>query len=202
MLKDMQNKKWIAGAVIVVMLIVGFCLYQRQVAQPVTVQSQQQAETAQGVKVAADNARVELLESQLKEAAKEIAELKNKPSDKVVVTEVKEVLKVVEKEQTAAGADFAILTNPNKPGEAVDLKTIPDNTAINLNQYNVLAYKKIIRGLNVYPDWGEVAQGNFKIQEINADISRKITKDGKYLGISTGYDLKNDEAKLGLRYVF
>ena len=41
------------------------------------------------------------------------------------------------------------------------------------------------------------------LSEINArHVSRRITKDGKYIGVVAGYDFKYDHAKAGLRYSF
>lgn len=63
-------------------------------------------------------------------------------------------------------------------------------------------YKKIIRGINVYPDWGEVAQSKFKLDEISVDWSKRITKDGQYLGVTGGYNFDRAQGKVGLRYSF
>jgi hypothetical protein len=63
-----------------------------------------------------------------------------------------------------------------------------------------LLIKKVIRGVNVYPDWGKAAKGKFKLDEVTADISRGISKDGRYIGLTAGYDFKHDEAKAGIRY--
>ncbi len=195
------------GVVLLVAVVAGWLLWPHfNQPQPVTGESQQQAETPAGVELAADNAHVKLMQEQLNEAAKEIARLKNKPPDKVVVTEVKEVVKVVEKEVEKRGADFGIVTNPASPDKPVDLGEIaqlPEGTTVNLNQYNIFAYKKVIRGVNVMPDWSEtVKKGSPRIQELTYDVSRRITKDGKYLGGVVGYDFKHDEAKAGIRYSF
>jgi hypothetical protein len=69
-----------------------------------------------------------------------------------------------------------------------------------LNQYNVFAYKKVIRGVNVYPKFTGVTPTG--ISEVTYDVSRKISNDGKYIGVAGGYDFKHEEAKLGLRYTF
>ncbi len=189
--------------VVLLVAVAGYFAYQHfNLPQPVTPLSQQQAETPQGVGQAADNAQVKMLESQLAEAAKEIARLKNKPPDKVVVTEVKEVVKVVEKEVEKRGADFGIVTNPGNPDKPVDLNEIaqlPEGTTVNLNQYNVFAYRKVIRGVNVFP---AMDGGKVKIDEVTVDVSRRITKDGKYIGVVAGYDFDHNKAKAGIRYSF
>lgn len=202
------NKYRIAAIIIglaALLAIVFFVWQYTHQPQPVTGESQQQAETQAGLELAAKNAQIEMLQSQLDEAAKQITELKNKPPNTVIKTVPVEVMKTVEVERQKSGADFAIVTDPKQPDKTVDLKDVeklPADTSVTLNQYNVFAYKKVIRGVNVYPDWSETARGKFKIDEVTADISRRITRDGKYLGVSVGYDFEHDKAKAGIRYSF
>jgi hypothetical protein len=193
--------------VVLLVVVAGYFAYQHfNQPEPVTTLSQEQAETPAGVQQAADNAHINMLQSQLDEAAREITQLKNKPPEKVVVTEVKEVIKVVEKEVEKSGADFGIITDPANPDKPVNLNEIaalPEGTTVNLNQYNVYAYRKVIRGISVMPDWSEsIKKGSPRIQEVSYDVSRRITKDGKYIGGVVGYDFKHDEAKAGIRYSF
>lgn len=170
--------------------------------QPITGESQKQAETPAGVELAAKNAHIDMLQSQLEETAKQIADLKNKPPDTIIHTVPVKVIETVEVERKKSGADFAIVTDPKQPDKQVDLKDIerlPADTSVTLNQYNVQAYKKVIHGYNIYPGYDA---GGFKINEITADASRRISKDGKYLGVIAGYDFEHDKAKIGLRYSF
>lgn len=192
--------------VVLLVLVGGYFVYQHfHQSQPVTAESQQQAETPAGVDIAAKNAHITMLQSQLAEAAQQIAKLKNKPPDTVIQTVPVEVIKIVEIEREKSGANLAIVTDPTQPDKQVDLKEVeklPADTAVTLNQYNVFAYKKVIRGVNVYPDLSKLAQGKFKLDEVTADVSQRITKDGKYLGVVAGYDFKYDHAKTGIRYSF
>ncbi|TWH48570.1 hypothetical protein [Sporomusa sp. KB1] len=191
---------------VVLLCVGGWMLYQHyNQPEPVTAESQQQAETPAGVELAAQNAHITMLQSQLQEAANQIAELKNKPPDTIVKTVPVEIEKVVIKEVEKRGANFAIVTDPAQPDKQVNLQevtSLPAETPITLNQYNVFAYKKVIRGVNVYPDWSKAVQGKFKLDEVTADVSRRITKDGKYLGVVAGYDFRHDYGKAGLRYSF
>lgn len=201
------KQKYIVAAVVLLLLGVGgYFLYKHfHPAQVVTGESQQQAETPQGVDIAAHNAEVKMYKDQLEEAAKQIADLKNKPPDTIIKTVPVEVVKTVEKEVQTRGADFAIVTDPAQPDKQVDLKEVeklPETTTVSLNQYNVYAYKKIVRGINVYPDWSAVAEQKPKIKEVSMDISKRVTKDGKYLGLVAGFDFSDDKAKLGLRYSY
>ncbi|WP_371374899.1 hypothetical protein [Sporomusa aerivorans] len=185
--------------VVLLVTVAGWLLYQHyQQPQIVTGESQQQAETPAGVEQASDNARVKMLESQLAEAAAEIADLKNKPPDTIIKTVPVEVVKAIEVERQKSGADFSIVTDPANPDKPVNLDEIaqlPEGTTVNLNQYNVFAYKKVIRGVSVYPNLSAAAQGKFKIDEVTADVSRRITKNGKYIGVTVGYDFEHDKGQ-------
>ncbi len=156
-------------------------------------------------RISRKNAHIAILQGQLEEATKQIAKLKDQEPVIVIKTVPVEVIKVVEKQVSDSGANFGIVTDPKHPGQQVnleDIEKLPDDTSVTLNQYNVFVYKKVIRGLNIYPDWGELTQGNFKLQEIGIEASRRITKDGKYLGAAAAYDVKNKQAKIGLRYAY
>jgi len=191
---------------VLILFVAGWFTWQHfHQPQPVTAESQQQAETAAGVELAAKNVHINMLQSQLDEAAQQIAELKNKPPDTIIKTVPVEVIKTVEVERQKSGADFAIVADPKQPDKQVNLKEIaklPADTSVTLNQYNVFAYKKVIRGVNVYPDLSKAVQGKFKLDEVTADVSRRITKDGKYIGIVAGYDFNHNHAKAGIRYSF
>ncbi|WP_037592205.1 hypothetical protein, partial [Sporomusa ovata] len=79
---------------VVLLLVACWLLYQYfHQPQPVTVESQQLAETPAGVDLAAKNAHIDMLQSQLNEAAQQIAELKNKPPDTIIQTVPVEVIK-------------------------------------------------------------------------------------------------------------
>lgn len=197
------NKYRIAAIIIglAIVMALGYFVWQYfHKPQPVTTESQQQAETPAGVELAAKNAHIKMLQSQLEETAKQIAELKNKPPATIIKTVPVEVIKTVEVERQKSDADFAIVTDPKHPDKKVDFKEVeklPADTTVTLNQYNVHAYKKVIRGVNVYP-----ALDTGKINEVTADVSRRISKSGKYLGVTAGYDFEHDKAKIGLRYSY
>jgi hypothetical protein len=171
--------------------------------QPVTLLSQAQAEAPAGIDLAAHNAKVSMMQDQLDSAAKQIAELKNKPPDTIIKTVPVEVEKVIIREVEKRGADFAIVTDPKNPDKKVDLKEIeklPSDTDITLNQYNVFAYKKVLRDITVYPSFTGITPSG--VDEVSFGVSRKITKDGKYLGIVTGYEFDDKKVKVGLRVTF
>jgi hypothetical protein len=199
------KKKLIIAAIAIALLgIGGYFIWQHfHQPQPVTAESQVQAETPQGIDLAAHNNQVKMMQDQLDSAAQQIAALKNKPPDTIIQTVPYEVTKVVTQEVEKRGADFGIVTDPKSPDKPVDLNEVaklPADTPVTLNQYNVFAYKKIIRDVTVYPSFSGIHPNG--INEADYGVSRKITNDGKYLGVVGGYDFDNKKAKIGLRYTY
>lgn len=151
----MDKVKLIIAAMVGVFLTIGgYYIWQCfKPIQQVTVQSQNLAQTPAGVRDAANNAHVNMLQSQLEEAARQIAILKNKPPETIVRTIPVEVTKVIESERVKTGADFAIVTDPKQPDKKVDLKEIeklPESTTVNLNQYNIKAYPQHLAEVTLY----------------------------------------------------
>lgn len=173
------------------------CLYASKTSDIANL-SQDDAETPVGVSQAAQQATVTLSQSQLDEAARQIAEMKNQQPATVTQTVVKKAPVVVERERKKAGADFAIVTDPKNPDKRVDLSQYDQETPIQLNQYNVKAYRKVIRGVTYYPQ----SATDWQPKEISVDLSRRITDDGQYIGVVVGYDFDRDKAKVGLRFTF
>jgi hypothetical protein len=200
----LKTKLIIAAIAIIVSGIGDYFLWQHfHQPQPVTGESQVQAETPQGIDLAAHNNLIKMMQDQLDSAAQQIAELKNKLPDTIIQTEPYEVTKIVTQEVEKRGADFGIVTDPKNPDKPVDLKEVaklPADTLVTLNQYNVFAYKKVIRGIDIYPRFtGGTPTG---VNEVTYDVSRKITNAGKYLGVVVGYDFDDKKAKIGLRITY
>ncbi len=198
--------KVILSLIIFIVVCAAAVCFSYQYFQPtqlVAAESQVQAETSTGISLAAHNAKVGMMQEQLDSAAQQIAELKNKPPDTIIKTVPVEVEKVVTKYIEKNGADFAIVTDPNNPDKVVDLKDVanlPVSTDITLNQYNVFAYKKVLRDITIYPSFTGITPSG--IDEVSYGVSRKITKDGKYLGLVAGYEFDEKKPKVGLRVTF
>jgi Tfp pilus assembly protein PilO len=205
-MKNLTTKqKWIVAAIALVVLGIGGYLIWAHMHPPqlATGESQQQAETSQGVEQAAHNAHVKMYQDQIDEAARQIAMLKNQKPDTIIKTVPIEVEKTVIKEVEKRGADFAIVTDPKQPDQKVDLKEVaklPASTPVELNQYNVYAYKKVIRGVNIYPKFNGLTP--YGVSEVTVDVSRKINKDGKYIGAIGGYDFDDKKIKAGIRFSY
>ena len=155
--------------------------------KPVTTMSQEEAETPKGVETASQNAGVPVSPAQAKEVAREIQVIRN--TEQVPVYIVQSTGATVEKDSEKAvkdnHADFAILTDPSDKDKEVDISSIPEDTKVELNQYNVQAYKPVIRQVEV----GKSPDGD---SIVGFDISKKVSKDGKYLGVGVDHVFGND----------
>ena len=155
--------------------------------KPVTTMSQEEAETPKGVETASQNAGVPVSPTQAKEVAKEIQVIRE--TEQVPVYVVQSTGATVEKDSEKAvkdnHADFAILTDPSNKDKEVDISSIPEDTKVELNQYNVQAYKPVIRQVEV----GKSPDGD---NIVGFTISKKVSKDGQYLGVGVDHVFGND----------
>lgn len=134
-----KHRDWVALIVAIILLAIGayFLWAHFHPAQPVTYESQQQAETPQGVQKAADSAQVPITKRQAAEISQYIHENANAPP---IATEVTTGARL---EQQAANAlklnhaDFAILTDPVKPAQKPAVKR---GDSVTVNEYLVKAY--------------------------------------------------------------
>lgn len=155
--------------------------------KPVTTMSQEEAETPKGVETASQNVGVPVSPTQAKEVAKEIQVIRE--TEQVPVYVVQSTGATVEKDSEKAvkdnHADFAILTDPSDKDKEVDISSIPEDTKVELNQYNVQAYKPVIRQVEV----GKSSDGD---NIVGFTISKKVSKDGQYLGVGVDHVFGND----------
>lgn len=175
----------LALAVALVLVLAAYAFWPWH-AQLITGESQQQAETPAGVELAAHNAQVQMLQSQLEEAARQIAMLRGQPPRTVVTTAPVAVPQVVEQQRQQSGADFAIVTDPARPGQQVDLhqvQQLPAGTPVVLNQYNVQAYSRRLIEATVYPGAAGVAA-------VDVAYMRRVRVFGAtgYAGPAVSYD--------------
>lgn len=201
-----ENKNVFEG--VFKILVIGFVLLCfaitlkntfKQAPKPVTPMTQLQAEAPAGVEKAADNAGIKLQHSQAKEAAEEVRyiyEIKKEPAY-IVNTTGEKAPAAASEARKEAKADFAIITDRNNPDKQVQLEELKKDQPVELNQYNVQAYKPVIRTVTISPD----IEGK-KLEQINFSISKKINKKGEYIGIGTGYDIINKRTLLNISYTW
>ena len=186
-----------AGAVLI---CAAFLIYRHfHQPEPVTTESQTQAETPAGVEQAADRAHVPINNDQANDAATQIKYIYSHDVQPVytVTTTGDKAQKAAETAQNNAGADFSIITNKSNPTATTDLKTLPASSTVELNQYNIQAYKKILHTIEVVPDIK-----NKSVDEVGYTVSRKISSDGKYIGIGATYNIDDHKTMVKLSYTW
>ena len=178
----------LAIAAIVLVCIAGYFVWHSKQAQPVTTETQVQAETPAGVTQAADKAQVGISPSQAQEAASQIRHIYTNSiiPQYTITTTGDNAEKQVQSAQEAAGADFSIVTDKYDPTKHTSLKTLPASSTVELNQYNVQAYKKVLRTVDVGTSDAK------SVGEVGYTVSKKISKDGKYIGAGASYNFDNE----------
>ena len=187
----------VAGAVLI---CVAFIIYRHfHQPEPVTTESQTQAETPAGVDQAADRAHVPISNDQAQQTADKIKYIYSHDVQPIytVTTTGNNAESVAETAQEAAGADFSIITDKYNPTKQTSLKTLPTSSTVELNQYNVQAYKKILHTIEVVPDIQ-----NKSVDEVGYTVSRKISNDGKYIGIGATYNIDDHKTMVKLSYTW
>lgn len=172
----------IITAVVLIILLVCFMVkaWHGKTAEPVTTMPQQQAETPAGVEKAGDNAHIKLDYGQQKEISTVIREYRTTEKEPVYVIQTTgdKAQEASEKTTKQEKADFSIVTDKDHPDEAVELDKIDKDTTVNLNQYNVQAFKKHINTIEYYPEE----------KTIGYTHQWKISKSGIYMGVGVDYD--------------
>ena len=186
----------VAGAVLI---CAAFLIYRHfHQPEPVTTESQTQAETPAGVEQAADRAHVPISADQANDAATQIKYIYSHDVQPVytITTTGDKVQKVAETAQNNAGADFSIITDKSDPNKKIDVSAIPATSTVELNQYNVQAYKKVLHTI-------EVGTNDMKgVDEVGYTVSRKISSDGKYIGIGATYNIDDHKTMVKLSYTW
>ena len=182
-------------AVIVAVLLFRSCKTEPQ---KVTVEPQSEAQTETGVEKAADKAQVPVSRQQAQDAAQEIRYIyqHDDPPEYTIITTGGDVEKQAQAAQERAGADFSIVASGD--GEKADVASIGKDKPVELNQYNVQAYKRVLHTVEVSPD----IEGGRGIAEVGYSVSRKVSRDGKYLGVGASYNFDNDKAYVKMTYMW
>ena len=202
-----QVKTWvyahrrIIGAIIfgILAVIVAVLLFRGCKTEPqkVTVEPQTQAQSEAGVEKAADNAQVPVSREQAQDAAQEIRYIykhDTKP-EYTIITTGGDVEKQAQAAQERAGADFSIVASTD--GAPANTASISKDKPVELNQYNVQAYKKVLHTVEVSPD----IEGR-GVAEVGYSVSHKVSRDGKYLGVGASYNFDNDKAYVKMTYTW
>jgi hypothetical protein len=156
--------------------------------QPVTYESQQQAETPQGVQEAAHNAGVYISSGQTQEIAQDIQEAATRPPDQIIPTTGAGMTQTLASVQQQTGSDMQIVTDPAKPDQKPTKP--PDNQPVNLNVYNIKAYPKHLVEATIYSKAADLAY-----------MTRvKVFGYTGYLGPAVNYDAdRASKVRVGVR---
>lgn len=197
----LAHRRIIGGVVLGVLLVVIAVLLFRGCKtepQKVTVEPQSEAQTETGVEKAADNAQVPVSRQQAQDAAQEIRyiyEHDTKP-EYTIITTGGDVEKQAQAAQERAGADFSIVASTD--GAPANTASISKDKPVELNQYNVQAYKKVLHTVEVSPD----IEGGRGIAEVGYSVSRKVSSDGKYVGVGASYNFDSNKAYVKMTYTW
>lgn len=198
----LAHRRIIGGVVLGVLLaVIAVLLFRGCKTEPqkVTVEPQSEAQTETGVEKAADNAKVPVSRQQAQDAAQEIHyiyEHDTKP-EYTIITTGGDVEKQAQAAQERAGADFSIVASGGD-GEKADVASIGKDKPVELNQYNVQAYKKVLHTVEVSPD----IDGGRGVAEVGYSVSHKVSRDGKYLGVGASYNFDSNKAYVKMTYTW
>ena len=184
----------IITAVILIVLLVFFVVkaWEAHTTKPVTTMPQQQAETPAGVEKAASNAHIKLDSGQTKQVSETIREIRVTEKEPVYIVQTTgdKAQDASEKASKQEKADFSIVTDKDHSDEAVELDKLDENETVNLNQYNIQAYKKQLNTIEYQP-WEKT---------IGYTHSWKVSKSGKYLGVGADYDIDDKRVLAKVTY--
>lgn len=197
----LAHRRIIGGVVLGVLLVVAAVLIFRGCKtepQKVTVEPQTQAQTEAGVEKAADNAQVPVSREQAQDAAQEIRYIyeHDMTPEYTISTTGGDVEKQAQAAQERAGADFSIVASAD--GTPANTASISKDKPVELNQYNVQAYKKTLHTVEVSPD----IDGGRGIVEVGYTVSRKVSRDGKYLGVGASYNFDSNKTYVKMTYTW
>lgn len=185
-IKDWYEEHEVVGTfmLILAVLLAVFFIYQLlyvPFAKPTTPMTQQQAETPAEVEKAASNAHIKLDSEQTKQVSETIREIRVTEKEPVYIIQTTgdKAQEASEKASKQEKADFSIVTDKDHPEKSIELDKLDKNATVNLNQYNVQAYKKQLNTIEYQP-WEKT---------IGYTHSWKIDKSGKYLGVGADYDI-------------
>lgn len=199
-IKNWFKGEWNRGLFIVmsflILLTVVFAFanagLNRYTTKPATTMPQQQAETPAGIEKAASNAHIKLDNGQTKQVSETIREIRVTEKEPVYIIQTTgdKAREVSEKASKQEKADFSIVTDKDHSDEAVELDKLDENKTVNLNQYNIQAYKKQLNTIEYQP-WEKT---------IGYTYSWKVSKSGKYLGVGADYDIDDKRVLAKVTY--
>ena len=173
----------IIGAVIVIEIYHYFVVPDK-----VPVVSTEEVKTGSSVKDIAASAGVNLSAGQASEIADKIQNAKPAGSVNTTAGDLKETAAELQQKNSS---DFAPVVTDE------DLSKIDKNTPVELQQYHVYAAPKVLREVGLKADTSGKGVGG-----ISYGIKRRISAEGKYIGVRADYDWQDKEAAVWLTYTY
>lgn len=186
------NNKYKTAQIVTAVILIALLMcvlvkaWEAHTTKPVTTIPQQQAETPAGVEKAADNAYIKLDNGQANQVSETIREIRVTEKEPVYIVQTTggKIQEASEKAREREKADFSIVTDKDHPDEAVELDKLDKDATVNLNQYNIHAYKKQLNTIEYQP-WEKT---------IGYTHSWKVSKSGRYIGV--GADYNTDDGRI------
>lgn len=188
-----EAMRWLLIVISIFFVVLAlYLIWEKFTAEPVTTMSQQQAETSTGVQKAADNAGVTLNAGQAEEVSTAIKEIRVTEKEPVYVIQTtgENVKEESEKAAKQEQADFAIVTDKDNPGKEINLEDLGKDTKVELNQYNIQAFKKHINTIEYQPTEKVVGYTH----------QWKVTDSGRYMGVGADYDIDDKKIYAKITY--
>ena len=85
---------------------------------------------------------------------------------------------------------FSCKTVPTIPEKEINLKEIPKEEKVELNQYNIQAYKNHINTLSYAP----------QEKVVGYEHSWKVSKSGQYIGVGIDHDIDDQKTYVKITY--
>lgn len=179
--------KFTAAGIIGAVIVVGIYHYffapdKVPVVSPDTVKS------GSSIKDIAASAGVKLSSDQASEVADKIKDAKPAGSVNTTAGNLKTTAANMQKQ---SGSDFAPVVTDD------DLSKIDKNTPVELQQYHIYAAPKVLREVGLKADTSGKGVGG-----ISYGIKRRISSEGKYIGLRADYDWQDKEAAVWLTYTY
>lgn len=179
--------KFIAAGIIGAVIVIGIYHYFF-IPDKVPFITTEEIKTGRNIENVAASSGVKISSGQAAEVAEKIKKAKPAESVNTTAGDLKDTAKQM---QQQSGSDFAPVVTDE------DLSKIDKDTPVELQQYHIYTTPKVLRevGLKAGTD-GNAVDG------ISYGIKRRISTEGKYIGVRADYDWKEKEAAVWLTYTY
>lgn len=145
---------------ILIVVAIGFLIYQHFQKPPVVSVPHNEVTTASGlIKVTLAN-NFKISKYQAESFSEQIRKSEGKPPSSTIATTGSAWEEMAKKQASKVGADFSLVTDPSKPNQKPNP---PKDCVVSLNQYNLMAYPKKLATVAYAPSKELMASYQWKI---------------------------------------